>query len=118
MKVLLAAVVLACSVSIGMAQNSPPASPVQRALKETIIDEVKLSDASLEMWVAFLRSKVQTGPDAPLNIIVPPQVREKVGDQVVTLDLRKVPAEAVLQYCTKLTNIAYKIEARAVLLIP
>jgi len=118
MKALLVAAVLACLVSVGAAQNSASSLPVQKALKETIIDEVKLNEAGLEMWVAFLRSKVQTGPDAPLNIIVPPQVLEKVGDQVVTLDLKKVPAEAVLQYCTKLMNIAYKIDSRAVVLIP
>jgi len=92
--------------------------PIQKVLQETIIEEVKLENASIELWVAFLRSKVETSPGVPLNVVIPPAVLERAGEQIITLNLKKVPAEAVLKYCTQLSGISYKVESRAVVLVP
>lgn len=83
-----------------------------------ILEEVKLSDATLEDAVAYLKAALRNlgmFDDPNVNVVI--LGTPKAGARV-NLDLREVPARVAFEHVARITGMKMRVDDHAVVLVP
>jgi len=83
-------------------------------LKATTVESIEFNDVTLEAGLDYLSARTGATP----FLIVDRGGGQGVSAKSVTMSMRGISAETVLQYLCRLSNCAYRIERHAVLVGP
>lgn len=103
------------AVVIGKNLSPTPAedggmSPLKRKLRETILPEIKVTEAKVQDAVGLVQSKSE------FNAVW--QVPSELTQTPVTVHLHRVSVADALRYITELAGLRYQLDERAVILYP
>lgn len=87
---------------------------ILQRLEQTIVEEVKFQNATLEDLVSFLKEQLRGG-ERTINFVITPGATEFAQGRSASLELRQVPARVVLEYTARLLEVEVKIEPHAIL---
>jgi|GEM_PF-5921736 len=111
-------VILLLAATLPLSAQKPGAAErryILQRLEQTVIEEVKFQEASLDDLVGYLKEQLRGG-ERPVNFVITPAAAEFARGRTASLELRKVPARVVLEYAARLLEVEVRIEPHAILI--
>lgn len=84
-------------------------------LEKTMVEQVQFEKATAADWLAWLRETMKHA-EKPVNFVMTPAAQRAAEGRTISLELRKVPVRAVLDYGARLLELEVRVEPYAIII--